>query len=108
VSLRHKRRGRDLGEFPAVQVAPIDTQLQRRMATLPRGCGVLCAHRGENKEVEVSLELASRSRPQTRKSSRPAEFKQAKRLTARADYQFDRMSWMRVQREYFSPYTCRQ
>jgi hypothetical protein len=56
----------------------------------------------------VSPQQTSRSRPQTRKSSRPAEFRQTKQLIARADYQFDRMSWMRVRREYFSPYTCRQ
>lgn len=56
----------------------------------------------------MSLQQTSRSRPETRKSSRPAEFKQAKQLTARADYQLNRMGWMRVQRDYFSPYACRQ
>jgi len=56
----------------------------------------------------VSPHQSSRTRPQSRKPARPAEFRQTRPLTARTDYQLDRMSWMRVQRDYFSPYACRQ
>jgi hypothetical protein len=56
----------------------------------------------------MSPDQPSRTRPQSRKPARPAEFRQTRPLTARADYQLDRMSWMRIQRDYFSPYACRQ
>jgi hypothetical protein len=56
----------------------------------------------------LSSQERTRLTPQARKITRPPEFRQPKQLTARADYNCDRMMLARTQRDYFSPYTCRQ
>jgi hypothetical protein len=59
-------------------------------------------------EADLSPQQSSRPRPQSRKSTRPAEFKQNKALSVRAEYHHERIAFMRTPRDYFSPYAVRQ
>jgi hypothetical protein len=56
----------------------------------------------------VSPQQSSRPRPQGRKTTRPAGFKQVKPLSARSGYNYDHAIWNRGPREYFSPFASRQ
>ena len=56
----------------------------------------------------MSPQQSSRTRPQGRRTTRPAEFKQVKQLHARSDFHYDRAIWSRGPREYFSPFASRQ
>jgi len=56
----------------------------------------------------LSPPQSPRPRSQGRKPARPAEFRQNKALTIRTDLHFERTSYARVARDYFSPFAPRQ